>query len=140
MNTIIHDPTRDWLLLTEKWPDFNLKPRQWNEAAAHCLSTAKAKEKPNNNMNYPDFKKFTLLNPTDLVTSDGTKAKEYKCDDCGAGINEGEFKTFGVCDECWDKANPKPTESQDELWKEAIRLAIMQGHKETQKRFRIERI
>lgn len=28
---------------------------------------------------------------------------DYKCADCGNRINEGEFKTFGVCDLCFDK-------------------------------------
>jgi hypothetical protein len=26
-----------------------------------------------------------------------------RCDDCGCGLNEGEAKTFTVCDVCWDK-------------------------------------
>ena len=26
-----------------------------------------------------------------------------KCADCGCDLNEGEAKTFTVCDECWDK-------------------------------------
>jgi len=29
-----------------------------------------------------------------------------KCSDCGAPMNEGEAKTFTVCDACWDKAHP----------------------------------
>lgn len=32
---------------------------------------------------------------------------DYKCRDCGKEINEGEYKTFGVCDDCWDKAYPQ---------------------------------
>lgn len=28
---------------------------------------------------------------------------KFKCHDCGTEINEGEFKTFGICDSCWDK-------------------------------------
>jgi len=31
----------------------------------------------------------------------------YKCIDCGTEINEGEYKTFGVCDNCWNKAHPQ---------------------------------
>lgn len=27
----------------------------------------------------------------------------YKCGDCGCSINEGEAKTFGVCDGCFEK-------------------------------------
>ena len=26
-----------------------------------------------------------------------------KCKDCGAPMNEGEAKTFTVCDDCWEK-------------------------------------
>ena len=29
----------------------------------------------------------------------------FFCKDCGTEINEGEYKTFGVCDNCWDKAS-----------------------------------
>jgi hypothetical protein len=28
---------------------------------------------------------------------------DYKCADCGCAINEGEFKTFGVCDDCYER-------------------------------------
>lgn len=31
---------------------------------------------------------------------------DFKCSECGASLNEGEAKTFTVCDECWDKAFP----------------------------------
>ena len=31
------------------------------------------------------------------------EAFEGRCDDCGCGLNEGEAKTFTVCDACWDK-------------------------------------
>ena len=33
-----------------------------------------------------------------------------KCRDCGIKINEGEFKTFGICDNCWEKIYPPKTE------------------------------
>lgn len=33
------------------------------------------------------------------------------CADCGSGLNEGEAKTFTVCDACWDKAYPKEPEA-----------------------------
>jgi len=36
--------------------------------------------------------------------------KHYLCRECSADINEGEYKTFGVCDDCWDKAYPKKEE------------------------------
>lgn len=29
------------------------------------------------------------------------------CADCGTALNDGEAKTFTVCDACWDKAYPK---------------------------------
>jgi NADH pyrophosphatase NudC (nudix superfamily) len=29
-----------------------------------------------------------------------------KCKDCGAPMNEGEAKTFTVCDDCWEKHYP----------------------------------
>jgi Zn finger protein HypA/HybF involved in hydrogenase expression len=31
------------------------------------------------------------------------KPEKYACADCFEEINEGEYKTFGVCDKCWDK-------------------------------------
>lgn len=31
----------------------------------------------------------------------------YKCKDCGTEINEGEYKIFGVCDDCWHKVYPR---------------------------------
>ena len=40
---------------------------------------------------------MSLPNPVDKSTD-----KEYKCGDCGTEINEGEYKTFGICDDCWD--------------------------------------
>lgn len=32
---------------------------------------------------------------------------DYRCMDCGMSINDGEFKTFGVCDKCWEKTHAK---------------------------------
>ena len=34
---------------------------------------------------------------------------QYKCQTCDASINEGEFKTFGVCDNCYDASYKKQT-------------------------------
>ena len=31
------------------------------------------------------------------------RPQEVTCADCGAPLNEGEAKTFTVCDVCWDK-------------------------------------
>lgn len=31
------------------------------------------------------------------------KDKKYLCNDCGTPVNEGEAKTFGICDECWNR-------------------------------------
>lgn len=45
-NQIIHDPTRGWLLLTEKWPEKSHYiidddgVERYQAAVAHCLSTA----------------------------------------------------------------------------------------------------
>jgi hypothetical protein len=50
----------------------------------------------------------------------------YKCKDCGIELNEGEGKTFTVCDDCWDRHYHKMTsketkeETQDELWEEFV--------------------
>jgi len=33
-------------------------------------------------------------------------SEEYACANCFEEINEGEYKTFGVCDKCWDKNYP----------------------------------
>jgi len=38
----------------------------------------------------------------------------FFCKDCGTEINEGEYKTFGVCDNCWDKVHPQNLAEPDE--------------------------
>ena len=45
--------------------------------------------------------------PTEV--SSGMGEPPGRCADCGTALNEGEAKTFTVCDSCWDKAYPKPT-------------------------------
>lgn len=99
----------------------------------------KPKEKQNNDMKdpietgdratatnttLPDFKKYTLLNPTDSVTSDGTKPKWVEPTDW---TKHGHFE---------------PTETQDELWEEVAQSIInhVQVMPELKKRFRIQRI
>ena len=32
------------------------------------------------------------------------RSDKYFCKDCGIEINSGEYKTFGVCDNCFDKS------------------------------------
>ena len=43
----------------------------------------------------------------DAATSGNSQSTPFACADCDTAINEGEFKTFGVCDVCWDKAHKK---------------------------------
>lgn len=38
---------------------------------------------------------------------------KYKCCNCGIEINEGEYKTFGICDSCWGKKYSKKLANQD---------------------------
>ncbi len=44
------------------------------------------------------------------------QSDKYKCSDCGCDLNEGEGKTFTVCDSCWDKnyqAQPAKDDCED---------------------------
>jgi len=45
------------------------------------------------------------------------KEINYKCNDCGAEMNEGEASVFTCCDKCWDKhyARPKEIKSAEEI-------------------------
>jgi NADH pyrophosphatase NudC (nudix superfamily) len=47
----------------------------------------------------------TLQELEDEVAAEKAKAKT--CADCGCDLNEGEAKTFTVCDDCWDKHYPR---------------------------------
>jgi len=38
-----------------------------------------------------------------LINKIPENENKFKCHDCGTEINEGEFKTFAICDSCWDK-------------------------------------
>lgn len=40
------------------------------------------------------------------------KEEEYKCDDCSNSITEGEYKTFGICGDCWDKHYDKAKDEE----------------------------
>lgn len=55
-------------------------------------------------------------------------SNDYKCQDCNCDINEGEFKTFGICDDCWDKhrkkLNTEGSEKPDDL---LIRMTAVLG-------------
>ena len=51
---------------------------------------------------------------------------EYKCNDCGASMNEGEAKTFTCCDDCWDKAYGKKASNADGKNRQVDALVIPQ--------------
>jgi NADH pyrophosphatase NudC (nudix superfamily) len=50
-------------------------------------------------------RKQTLQELEDEVAA--AKAEDKTCADCGCDLNEGEAKTFTVCDDCWDKHYPR---------------------------------
>lgn len=93
------------------------------------------------NTTLPDFKKFTLLNPTDSVTSDGTKVYT-QCN--------GQIDSRGLCSKCGKDSQTsssycgrlievKPTETQDELWNDMLIVYHVDGYVEAKKRFIISR-
>lgn len=63
-----------------------------------------------------------------MKDQDSTPAQQFTCTDCGVAINEGEAKTFGVCDPCWDKhvekAGPPSTPAQGAKPTEGLEIAL----------------
>lgn len=45
----------------------------------------------------------------------------YYCKDCDTEINKGEFDTFGICNDCWDKHCHQKKEKPD--WQKAVKKA-----------------
>lgn len=74
-----------------------------------------------------------------ITTPESSEPQEkYTCNDCGAEMNEGEAKTFTVCDSCFDKhysqsflipkaESVSPSETEDEIWREALDAALKES-------------